>query len=40
MNFYGCADYLMCQWILILRIFNNRLASFLCVLCASVVNPL
>ena len=39
MNFYSCANYLMCQGILILRIVHNRLTIFLCVLCASVVNP-
>ena len=40
MNFYGCANYLMCQRILILRVVYNLLTIFLCVLCASVVNPL
>ncbi len=48
MNFYGCANYRMCQRILILRIFHGCIANYLCVgglvgvyapLCASVVNP-
>ena len=28
MNFYSCANYLMCQGILILRIVHNRLTIF------------
>ena len=48
MNLYCCANYLMCQRILILRIGHSRFAIYLCVgglvgvyapLCASVVNP-
>ena len=39
MNLYCCAIYLMCQRILILRIGHSRFATYLCVLCASVVNP-
>ena len=39
MNLYCCANYLMCQRILILRIGHSRFAICLCVLCASVVNP-
>ena len=40
MNLYCCANYLMCQRILILQIVLSRFAIYLCVLCASVVNPL
>ena len=39
MNLYCCANYLMCQRILVLRIGHSRFAIYLCVLCASVVNP-
>ena len=39
MNLYCCANYLMCQRILILRIGHCLFAIYLCVLCASVVNP-
>ena len=48
MNLYCCANYLMCQRILTLRIGHSRFAIYLCVgglvgvyapLCASVVNP-
>ena len=37
MNFYGCANYRMCQRILILRIVHGCIAIYLCVLWASVV---
>ena len=39
MNLYCRANYLMYQRILILRIGHSRFAIYLCVLCASVVNP-